>query len=161
MAWNNSGWRDKTYDRETLDETFIALAGAFRALIYSTPMLIPATVDELVTALRIDYENHGLYDISTFACGVCQANGTTYRPWCEGALDWLREHSLDLRVCFVGRNESKLNLCYHCAKRISGLLWDLPGSRGAVAPPFDLCPDPPRPPLNRFSGLELDDQRDA
>ena len=124
MTLSNSEWRDKTYDRETLDETFIALAGAFRALIYPTLMLIPATVDELVAALRIDQENHGLYDISTFACGVCLANGTTYTPWSEEALEWLKEHSLDLRVCFVGRNESELNLCYDCAKLISGMLWN-------------------------------------
>ncbi len=138
MTGDNSDWRDKTYDRETLDDTFRALAGAFRALIYSTPLLIPATVDELVAALHNDHENHGLYDISTFACGVCLANGTTYRSWCEEALDWLREHSLDLRVCFVGRNESELDLCYDCAKRTSGLLWDLPGSERALPPPFDL-----------------------
>ena len=123
---SNSAFRDTTYDGETLDETFVALAEAFRALIYPTPMLIPTTVDELVTALRIDYENHGLYDISTFACGVCLANGTSYTPWSEEALEWLHEHRVDLRVCFVGCNDSKLNLCYDCAKRISDMLLDRP-----------------------------------
>ena len=157
MSLSKSDFRDTTYDRETLDETFVALAEAFRALVYSTPMLIPATVDELVKALRIDYENHGLYDISTFACGVCLANGTTYKPWSEEALEWLEEHRLDLQICLVGRNENELNLCYECAKRIGGMLWELPDSGKAVPPPFDLYPDRPRPPLNRLTGLELDD----
>ncbi len=44
MTLDNSEFRDTTYDRATLDETFIALAEAVRTLIYPSPMLIPATV---------------------------------------------------------------------------------------------------------------------
>ena len=42
MMLSNSDFRDTSYDRETLDETLIALAEAFHALLYPTPMLIPS-----------------------------------------------------------------------------------------------------------------------
>lgn len=161
MAWEkgfDAERRDTEHDQETLGGTLVALADAIQALTYPTPFLLVASASELIEALKIDYESGGFFDTGTFACGICLANGTTYKPWSDEALTWLKAHAAELQIDqFVGPREQLLNLCTDCAKDISGVLFDLPGSSKAVPPPVGLFPDPPRPPLNRFSGIELDD----
>ena len=161
MAWEKgcvAARRDTEHDRVTFGGTLAALAEAIHALTFPTVLLIPATVDQLIESLKIDYENGGFFDIGTFACGICLANGTTYKPWSDEALQWIEDNMDEFQLNeFVGPNDSLVNLCRDCAERITWHLWIHTDTTRAVPPPFDLYPDPPRPPLNRFSGLELDD----
>ena len=104
--------RDTDHDRETFGGTLVALAEAIHALTFPTFMLVPATVDQLIEALKIDYENGGCFDIGTFACGCCLANGTTYNPWSDEAVQWIVDNSYEIQLEeLVGPTEDLVNLC--------------------------------------------------
>ncbi len=151
MTWDRlymAGWRDTSYDRDSFEETLVALAKAIHALTFPSSVLIPTTVDQLIDALRIDYRNGGFFDIGTFCCGVCLANGTTYTPWNDEALQWLRENMVDIQLGeFVGRHEDRLNLCPQCADEINRQIWENTDTRLSVEPRFDMSAnDPPARP---------------
>ena len=134
-----SGIRDTTHDHDSFVETLVALAEAIHALTVPDTMLIAATVDQLIEALRIDYENGGFFDIGTFACGVCLANGTTYTPWNDEALQWLRDNVDAIQLAeFVGKRDDKVNLCPPCAAEISRQIWENTDTRLSVEPRFDM-----------------------
>ena len=153
MVWNKAcvaERRDTEHDRETVGGTLTALAEAIHALTFPTVLLIPATVEELVESLKIDYENGGFFDIGTFACGSCLANGTTYKPWSDEALQWIADNMDELQLNeFVGPNDSLVNLCGDCAEWSTWHLWIHTDTTRGVTHPCDLYPEQPRPPLPR------------
>ena len=72
MAWQKrlrEGNRDTEHDREAHDGTLTARANALYALTLPTIFLIPATVEEPVESLKVDYEIGGFFDIGSIACG--------------------------------------------------------------------------------------------
>ena len=146
MTWDRDRvlWiRDTTHDRDSFVETLVALAEAIHTFTFPNTMLIAATVDQLIEALRIDYENGGFFDIGTFACGICLANGTTYTPWSDEALQWLKDSQDDLQIEFVGKRDDKVNLCPQCAAEISRQIWENTDTRLSVEPRFDMFANGP------------------
>ena len=112
-------YRDTTHDCDSYEETVFALAVAILHLIHTTPMLIPPSGPELSISLMDDYDKGGYFDIGTFACGICLANGITYKPCSDKACSWLKINAEELQIDgFVGRDGRMINLCPDCAKTI-------------------------------------------